>query len=87
VQVYIDAVAEVQAQIWDGKELVDPLKSWSYHAERVALCVAECFENDIDDFLLAHLRGLSKFKCPKGCKHKPTFDHCKLWNCMKEESG
>jgi hypothetical protein len=78
VQVYIDAVAEVQAQIRDGKELIDPLKSWSYRAGRVALCVAECFENEIDDFLLAHLGGLSKFKCPKGCKHEPTFDRSKL---------
>jgi hypothetical protein len=78
VQVYMDAVAEVQAQVRDGKELIDPVKSWSYRAGRVALCVAECYENKIDEFLSAHPGGLSKFKCPKGCKHEPTFDRCKL---------
>ena len=78
VQVYIDAVADVQAQIRDGKELLDPVKSWSYRARRVALCVAECYDNKIDEFLSAHPGGLSKFKCPKGHKHEPTFDHCKL---------
>jgi hypothetical protein len=78
VQVYIDAVTEVQDQVRHGKALIDPLKSWSYRAGRVAACVAECYKSNIDDFLAAHPRGLSKFKCPNECKHEPTFDRCKL---------
>jgi hypothetical protein len=78
VQIYIDAVAEVQDQVRHGKALIDPLKSWSYRAGRVAACVAECYERNIDDFLAAHPSGLSKFKCPNERKHEPTFDRCKL---------
>jgi hypothetical protein len=80
VEVYVDAVAEVQAQVRDGKGLIDPVKSWSYRAGKVAQCIADCFGNDIDAFLAENHQGpLSKFKtCSKGASHVATFDRCKM---------
>ena len=80
MKVYLDAVADVQAQVRDGKELIDPLKSWSYRAGKVAQCIADCFGNDIDAFLAENQQGpLSKFKtCSKGVTHVATFDRSKM---------
>jgi hypothetical protein len=35
----------------EGKELVDPLKSWAYRAGKVAECVAQCHGGDVGKFL------------------------------------
>ena len=74
VRVCVAAAVDVQAQVKEGKDLLEPAKSFSYRVGRVAQCVSTCYGNDVDAFISENKGPVSKFKtCAKGTIHKPTF--------------
>ena len=54
VQVCIDCVEEVKEQISQGKILVDPLRTFTYHALKVSQCVQDCHGSAIESFIMAN---------------------------------
>lgn len=76
VKICVDCNDEVKQQISQGKILVDPLRSFSYRAAKVAQCVKECHGGSIDSFVAANPRfAVSKFgTCSNNKKHTGSFD-------------
>jgi hypothetical protein len=59
--------------------LVDPLKSWAYHAGKVVECVSKCHGGNLGMFLDETTGFLIvKWACCHGIKHKACFDRSKF---------
>ena len=54
VKVCIECVNDVKEQISQGKILVNPLRSFAYHASKVSQCVKDCHGNDVESFIKAN---------------------------------
>ena len=70
VELIVEAVAAVKQQQNEGKSLRDPVKTVAFRMGKIASCVCQCHNNDVDSFLVANPTfTTSRFKCAAGVSH------------------
>jgi hypothetical protein len=77
--IFVEAVADVKAQVDQGKKLVPPFKGFMYRAGKVVDCINVCHAGSIDAFLEANksYSGPSNFeKCSNDVEHSGSFERC-----------